>query len=349
MIGCVGRLRGLSEPSQVRADDRVLLCQQRCYPMPCGMGSRMAVEQQDREATSAVPNPKRRFRKPNRVQGEAVEHPGWRLFQVRKAGDPRARHSSGRPLLDTIDTPDWSTIPAPTDDGAADHFLGMSLPPVTLHATDGSSVDLSRCSGRLVLRDDGEPDLAEDVGRQRRRPGLPPHADRAAERAVRDPAGEPRQAGAGGAVRKRDGRSSRLPVVQARDERLRVGGDGGQVLARGELASNIVALPPPLESVGLGGQQRDGRDGQGDFGHRFASWSATTSAGHRSVQRFRLTLSRNAGSFSPENRGVGRSTPPSKSSSPNGAAISIAPVSSTRAATAVAVSGQWRIASSLDR
>ena len=31
---------------------------------------------------------------------------------------------------------DWSQIPAPTDDGAADHLTGCKIPPVSLVATD---------------------------------------------------------------------------------------------------------------------------------------------------------------------------------------------------------------------
>jgi peroxiredoxin len=46
---------------------------------------------------------------------------------------------------------DWSTIPAPADDGATQHLRGMTIPPVSLSATDGSSVTLARLSGRTVL------------------------------------------------------------------------------------------------------------------------------------------------------------------------------------------------------
>lgn len=42
-------------------------------------------------------------------------------------------------------------IPAPQDDGAADHLNGMKLPDVTLPATDGSSVNLSKLKGRTVV------------------------------------------------------------------------------------------------------------------------------------------------------------------------------------------------------
>ncbi|WP_315831957.1 peroxiredoxin [Bradyrhizobium prioriisuperbiae] len=46
---------------------------------------------------------------------------------------------------------DWSKIPAPEDDGAARHLPGMTVASVNLPATDGSSIDLSALSGRVVL------------------------------------------------------------------------------------------------------------------------------------------------------------------------------------------------------
>jgi peroxiredoxin len=50
-----------------------------------------------------------------------------------------------------IDTPDWSKIPAPTDDGAARHLAGSRVPSIPLAATDGSVVDLSALPGRSVV------------------------------------------------------------------------------------------------------------------------------------------------------------------------------------------------------
>src|SRR6201991_819448 len=46
---------------------------------------------------------------------------------------------------------DWSKIPAPTDDGAAAHLNGMTLPPISLVATDDTSVTLSALKGRTVV------------------------------------------------------------------------------------------------------------------------------------------------------------------------------------------------------
>lgn len=50
-----------------------------------------------------------------------------------------------------VDTPDWSRIPAPLDDGATRHLPGARLPSVPLVATDGSTVDLSALRGRSVV------------------------------------------------------------------------------------------------------------------------------------------------------------------------------------------------------
>jgi peroxiredoxin len=42
-------------------------------------------------------------------------------------------------------------LPVPQDDGGARHLTGRKLPALTLAATDGSSVDLSRLAGRTLL------------------------------------------------------------------------------------------------------------------------------------------------------------------------------------------------------
>jgi peroxiredoxin (alkyl hydroperoxide reductase subunit C) len=46
---------------------------------------------------------------------------------------------------------DWSLIPAPTDDGAADHLVGQMIPPISLMATDDTMVTLSTLSGRSIV------------------------------------------------------------------------------------------------------------------------------------------------------------------------------------------------------
>ncbi|MGM4891420.1 peroxiredoxin [Tardiphaga sp. 839_C3_N1_4] len=46
---------------------------------------------------------------------------------------------------------DWSKIPAPEDDGAANHLAGMTIPPVSLRATNDTAVTLSELAGRTVV------------------------------------------------------------------------------------------------------------------------------------------------------------------------------------------------------
>lgn len=46
---------------------------------------------------------------------------------------------------------DWSKLPAPEDDGAADHFVGMHMPALALPSTGGEPVDLSMIEGRCVV------------------------------------------------------------------------------------------------------------------------------------------------------------------------------------------------------
>ncbi|UZE51804.1 peroxiredoxin [Rhodopseudomonas sp. P2A-2r] len=46
---------------------------------------------------------------------------------------------------------DWSKIPAPEDDGAAAHLVGMPIPPISLLATNDTSVVLSELKGRVVV------------------------------------------------------------------------------------------------------------------------------------------------------------------------------------------------------
>ena len=51
----------------------------------------------------------------------------------------------------SVDTPDWSIIPAPQDDGAARHLPGLMMPAIALPATDGTSIDLSKLPGRTIV------------------------------------------------------------------------------------------------------------------------------------------------------------------------------------------------------
>ena len=54
-------------------------------------------------------------------------------------------------MRSTVEAPDWSTIPAPVDDGAVRHLAGAKVPSVPLRATDGGTVDLSALRGRVVV------------------------------------------------------------------------------------------------------------------------------------------------------------------------------------------------------
>ncbi len=50
-----------------------------------------------------------------------------------------------------VETPDWSAIPAPIDDGATRHLTGAPMASVALQATDGRPIDLSMIPGRAVI------------------------------------------------------------------------------------------------------------------------------------------------------------------------------------------------------
>jgi peroxiredoxin len=50
--------------------------------------------------------------------------------------------------MSTVETPDWSLIPAPIDDGATRHLLGARMASVPLQATNGEIVELSSLRAR---------------------------------------------------------------------------------------------------------------------------------------------------------------------------------------------------------
>jgi len=54
-------------------------------------------------------------------------------------------------MIAGFEAPDWSTLPAPQDDGAASHLIGARIPSIPLPATDGSIIDLSAPRGRTVV------------------------------------------------------------------------------------------------------------------------------------------------------------------------------------------------------
>ena len=69
-------------------------------------------------------------------------------------------------MIDPYTLPD--DLPAPSDDGAADHLPGTSLPAIELAATDGGRVSLAELAGRTIVYAypwtgrPGEPLLADD-------------------------------------------------------------------------------------------------------------------------------------------------------------------------------------------
>ena len=54
-------------------------------------------------------------------------------------------------MKNSTEAPDWSTIPAPPDDGAARHLAGARMASVSLRATNGEMVDLAAVPGRVVV------------------------------------------------------------------------------------------------------------------------------------------------------------------------------------------------------
>ncbi len=46
---------------------------------------------------------------------------------------------------------DWSTLPAPVDDGACDHLAGRAMPEITLSTTSGDAIRLDALAARTVI------------------------------------------------------------------------------------------------------------------------------------------------------------------------------------------------------
>jgi len=53
--------------------------------------------------------------------------------------------------LKNLQTVDWTTIPAPRDDGATDHLQGMPLPNISLTGTGGQQVNLASLPERTLV------------------------------------------------------------------------------------------------------------------------------------------------------------------------------------------------------
>jgi peroxiredoxin len=58
---------------------------------------------------------------------------------------------SAKPATTSTDAPDWSSIPAPVDDGATRHLLGARMAAIALPATDGRVIDLAALAGRTIV------------------------------------------------------------------------------------------------------------------------------------------------------------------------------------------------------
>ena len=54
-------------------------------------------------------------------------------------------------MSQSLKAPDWSEIPTPEDDGAADHLTGVSLPVLVMPATIGGHIDLMQLTGTTVF------------------------------------------------------------------------------------------------------------------------------------------------------------------------------------------------------
>jgi len=54
-------------------------------------------------------------------------------------------------MQNTVGTPDWSTIPAPQDDGATLHLPGARMASLPLRSTQGEFIDLSALPGRTIV------------------------------------------------------------------------------------------------------------------------------------------------------------------------------------------------------
>jgi peroxiredoxin len=54
-------------------------------------------------------------------------------------------------MRNTVEAPDWTTIPAPPDDGGTSHLAGTRMASVPLLATNGETFNLSTLRGRTVV------------------------------------------------------------------------------------------------------------------------------------------------------------------------------------------------------
>jgi len=70
-------------------------------------------------------------------------------------------------MVHSLNDVDWSTLPAPQDDGAAEHLTGTALPDIALAATSGTQISPAQLNGLQVLYIypmTGRPDVALPEG-----------------------------------------------------------------------------------------------------------------------------------------------------------------------------------------
>lgn len=75
--------------------------------------------------------------------------------------------SGGPDPSQLVSGPDWTSIPAPKNDGGADHLTSRKLPSIPLTSTDDSQVDLASLRGRAIVYVypmTGRPDAAPPDG-----------------------------------------------------------------------------------------------------------------------------------------------------------------------------------------
>jgi len=53
--------------------------------------------------------------------------------------------------MPSLTSVDWTKLPPPVDDGAADHLVGLEIPSVPLPTTDGTVIDLAALHGLTVV------------------------------------------------------------------------------------------------------------------------------------------------------------------------------------------------------
>ena len=80
-----------------------------------------------------------------------TRNPQWVSKRNRQSRRNRDSEELSHSSMNSIETPDWSTLPPPQDDGAVRHLVGLNLPSIPLLATDRSWVNLSALTGLIII------------------------------------------------------------------------------------------------------------------------------------------------------------------------------------------------------